>query len=94
VEDYLPNGLEAKIQRGKDTKRKNQKSSNIQYRMSDILLDFLEKIAYKFQLFYMRPKRTIEKVSQGRVLFHPRDCSGRVIREYNDRVKEQESGRV
>ncbi len=94
VSKFLPNCLDAKILRYKDVKRKDQKSPNIQYPISNIFLNFLEKNAYKFQLAYMKPKKTIEKVSQGRVLFHPRDYSGWVMREYYDRVKERESGRV
>lgn len=88
VSKFLPNCLDIKTLEYKDIKRKNQKSPNIQYLISNFFLNFFEKIAYKFQLAYMRPKRTIEKVGPGRVLFHPSDCSGWVLKKYYKRLEE------
>lgn len=50
------------------------------------ILDFLEKIAFQFQLAYMKPKKTIEKVSPHRALFHPQDISSWVLTEYQKRL--------
>ena len=76
VKDYLPNAVKMK------SKVKSQKSK---VKSQNDLFNFLEKIIYKFQLAYMKPRRTIEKIEESRVLFHPRDCSGWVMREYKRR---------
>lgn len=82
VKKFLINFLESKRLKNNDIKRKKQD-------IFDIFFNFLEKIAFKFQLLYMKPRKTIEKVEAGRVLFHPQDCSGWVLKEYYNRVKEQ-----
>lgn len=78
---YLPNGIDTKMLEYYGIKRRKGKSLNI-------CLDFLETIAYKIQLVYMKPRKTVERVSENRAFFHPEDCSGWVMGEYNDRVKE------
>ena len=87
AKEYLPNGLDTKILGYDDIKRKREKSPNIpisQY--LNIILDFLEKLAYKSQLWYMRQKRTVEKIEPSRAFFHPGDCRERVLKEYNKRI--------
>lgn len=46
----------------------------------------LEKLAYKIQLWYMKPKMTTEKVSLHSAFFHPRDTSRLVMRQYHRRL--------
>lgn len=71
-------------------KNKNEKIQikNIKSRKSLAEIgNFFEKAAFKFQLAYMKSRRTIEKTETGRVLFHPEDCMGWVMREYSERLK-------
>jgi len=51
------------------------------------LLNGLEKMAMVFQLKYMARRRTTEKISPGRILFHPEDKSRWVMGEYERRLK-------
>lgn len=83
VKKFLINFLEPKRLKNKDIRRKKQD-------IFDLFFNFLEKIAFKFQLFYMKPRKTVEKVEAGRVLFHPQDCSGWVMKKYNDRIRRSE----
>ena len=83
VKKFLINFLEPKRLKNKDIRRKKQD-------IFDLFFNFLEKIAFKFQLYYMKPRKTIEKVEAGRVLFHPQDCSGWVMKKYNDRIRRSE----
>jgi len=83
VKKFLINFLEPKRLKNKDIRRKKKD-------IFDLFFNFLEKIAFKFQLFYMKPRKTVEKVEAGRVLFHPQDCSGWVMKKYNDRIRRSE----
>jgi hypothetical protein len=49
--------------------------------------DFLEKIAYKVQLLYMRSRKTTEKVESYRAFFHPREGSRWVLAAYSLRLR-------
>ena len=51
------------------------------------ILRQLEKLAYQLQKKYMAPRRTTEVVEEGRVLFHPQDCSQKIMLEYKKRLK-------
>lgn len=48
--------------------------------------NFLELLAKKLQLWYMKKKRTIEKVSGKRAFFHPQDCTNLVLKEYKKKL--------
>lgn len=77
---YLPNGI--------DTRCNKEKAHNIlisQY--LNIVLDTLELIAFKLQYFYMKKRITRETVEKGRIMFHPRDTSTWVLKEFDKRVK-------
>lgn len=50
--------------------------------------DFLEKVAYRFQVWYMRTRRTKEKIEPYRAFFHPREGSQWVLEKYTRRLKE------
>ena len=61
--------------------------TNYKLERPNLFFDFLEKIAFKIQLAYMKPKMTTEKVSEGVAFFHPKDLSGWVMGKYNERIK-------
>ena len=48
-------------------------------------LDFLDWVSHRFQLLYMRGRRTREVVERNRILFHPIDLSREILAAY--RVK-------
>ncbi len=50
------------------------------------LIDFLEKVAYKLQLKYMKKKKTSETTTPSIIRFHPQDLRQKVLDEYQRRV--------
>lgn len=76
VEKYLMNGIKTKEQRNQGTKKRKR-----------FLVGFFEKFAFRFQLFYMKSRRTTEVVELGRVRFHPEDCQRRILAEYKRKLK-------
>lgn len=77
VERYLPNGLELSYQRVNKAYQRNF------IPIIDSLFDLLEIVAFRFQLWYMKSKRTIEVVESHRVRFHPNDCRKWVLAKYH-----------
>lgn len=80
VKEYLPNAVLIE-----NLKFKKEK---VKVKFKNYFFDFLERIAFKIQLAYMKPKMTTEEVSEGAAFFHPEDCSGGVLRKYNEKLKE------
>ena len=83
VRKYLANSLDIKKLRYEDIKGEKKKNFLISQ-----FLNFLELIAYKIQLAYMRARRTSEIVEFHRVRFHPQDCRGRILKKYQEKLKE------
>lgn len=77
VKKYLPMAIEARLQKNDETKKKGNKFLNI-----------FEYLAYKCQLAYMKSRKTIEITQPHRILFHPHDCRGWILKEYNQRLNE------
>jgi len=50
-------------------------------------IDIFEKLAFKLQYFYMKPKKTNERVSFHQAFFHPKDLSDKVQKEFERRIK-------
>jgi len=82
VKKYLANSLDIKKLRDEDIKGEKKNFLISQF------LNFLEVIAYKIQIAYMRSRRTSEIVEPYRIRFHPQDCRGWVIEEYKKRLEE------
>ena len=57
-------------------------SCKFSFKILNFVFDFLEKLAFKIQFAYMRPKMTKEKVAEGFAFFHPKDVSRRVLEKY------------
>lgn len=72
---YLPGAIE----------RKNIHPAVIRQRRLNIL-DLIDKLAYRFQYHYMRPRITRETVEYLRVFFHPRDTRKRVEEKFFRRI--------
>lgn len=51
------------------------------------LFNFLELLFKKFQLFYMKPRRTTEVIRDGYLRFHPKDARIFILKEYQKRLK-------
>lgn len=81
---YLPNGLDIRILRYYDIKKKKKKSLNISIAQS---LSIFERLARHFQLWYMRKRRTTEVVSEGVIRFHPQDARVWILREFQKRLQ-------
>lgn len=86
VKEYLPNIIDTRILGYYDT-RCNKKAHNILISQYRNIIDILELLAYKLQYFYMKKRLTRETVEKGRIMFHPRDTSQWVLKEFDKRVK-------
>jgi len=51
------------------------------------LVDLLDYLAFLFQLWYMKPHRTREKVGRGMAFFHPRDTRSMINTGWRDSIK-------
>lgn len=69
VFDYWPSVM------SKEKIRYSYKHSNI------TRLGFIEKLLYKLQLMYMKPKITSEKITITRAIFHPTDLSAEILKK-------------
>ena len=92
VREWLANSIEkSKIKNQKSKMHiKNKKERKRRWLDGYIVgwLDSLEKGLMKLQLKYMERRRTTEKISPGRILFHPEDKGEWVMREFKKRIKE------
>ncbi|MBN1263390.1 MAG: hypothetical protein JW991_03455 [Candidatus Pacebacteria bacterium] len=79
---FLANGASF---RGNSPSGDEAKKKQKQIRL-DALLFPLEKIAFWFQLAYMRPKRGSEKIEPKRALFHPEDVRDWLKKKYRRRL--------
>lgn len=64
---------------------------NIEYRKSQnpysIIYTPVENFLRSFQLWYMRPKITSEKIGEHQLFFHPQNTQERILKEYQKRLK-------
>jgi len=51
------------------------------------ILTQLDYLAYRLQLWYMKPKMTTERVGRHHAFFHPRPTGEIVLKEFNRRLK-------
>lgn len=83
---YLPNGIK-QTKNTSEVIRQLADSNTSEVEWEKKLLDFLEKLAYHFQLKYMRQKKTTEQISPHSAFFHPQDQGGKILKEYKKRLK-------
>lgn len=80
VKDYLPNTIISyNIEQITDKRKQTVIIRNI--------LDILEKILRNLQVWYMRKKITREIIQNGRAFFHPTDVAGKIIMQYERKIK-------
>lgn len=84
VRKFLPNGIDIKILRYKDTKSKEKKSPNI---LISQYLSILNWLAKHLQLLYMKRHRTHEFVTDHCLFFHPKDYTQDILSAFEQRVK-------
>ena len=85
IKDYLTNGIDTKILRYYDTKRRENNKSFLSILVSQYL-NIMENLVKKLQLWYMRQRRTTEMISDGVIRFHPQDARKWILKEYNSRL--------
>ncbi|OGG31160.1 hypothetical protein A3I51_00470 [Candidatus Gottesmanbacteria bacterium RIFCSPLOWO2_02_FULL_38_8] len=54
--------------------------------LTSVFFNFLEYCANKFQLFYMRSRRTTEVIRDGFLRFHPHDARKRILKSYKNNL--------
>jgi hypothetical protein len=96
VEKYLPNVIKFKVQSSKSKIIvQNSKLFSFLILLCNFsffifLFSFIERFVYRLQLNYMKSKRTTEIVEPYRIRFHPQDCRGWIMVEYQKRLKKLE----
>ncbi len=81
---FLPNwvGKEWKKENGKWKIKKN----NSQFSILNSQFNFIEILAKKIQLWYMKQPEGLERIEDGALYFHPTDCRQKVLTEYKKRL--------
>lgn len=85
VEKYLPNAWK-KVIKQIATKKLRDKNS-FYHNIITQLLNYFEIFLKKFQLMYMRNRRTTEIISDGVIRFHPKDARKWVLKEYQEKLE-------
>jgi hypothetical protein len=76
VKKYLPNALPGSFF------RVHSSNDLLICRSFNLLISFLNKIAFRLQYCYMKSKITSEKISLTQAFFHPKDLRLKVLKEY------------
>lgn len=86
VKKFLPHTL-----KGLTLKGRSEGADNFAWlktkQKDQTLLVLINRLAYQFQLWYMKPKITTEKVSLHSAFFHPRPTGKIIMKEYQKRLK-------
>lgn len=82
VKEYLPNSI-----RNVKCPLQGKQMSNVKSKgQNSKLYILLEKFLRRIQLYYMSKHRTKEKISEEIIMFHPKDKTEFVLKEYNRKV--------
>ncbi len=88
--DFLPNwrGSLSSESGGIEYKSKRrQKEHNFNPIFLDSLLNFLEQLAKKFQLWYMKSPKGMERIGDGVLYFHPNDIRAEILSDYIQKLR-------
>lgn len=83
VKKYLPNGIDIRILRYYDIKRKKERAPNILISQS---LNIFNAFAKHLQLWYMRRHRTSETITDHYLAFHPKDYTNDILAALEKRM--------
>ncbi|MBI4990527.1 hypothetical protein HZB96_00355 [Candidatus Gottesmanbacteria bacterium] len=88
VRRYLPNAYQKLVmgKSGKDTSDGGEASTSTPPRWRKQEPPMVEELAKRFQLWYMRNRRTKEVIKEGIIRFHPQDAREWVMKEYRRRI--------
>lgn len=86
VSKFLPNGVKISTKYKVQSTKLGRKHSISQY--PNILISFLDRLAFFLQYLYMKPKITGEKISLEQAFFHPRNLGSDVQEMLEERLKE------
>ncbi|MFC1727172.1 hypothetical protein ACFL0Y_01490 [Patescibacteria group bacterium] len=81
IKKFLPNWEPA----NNSFQEKANSQSKIYFKLG--VLDSLESLVRRFQLGYMAQRKTSEITDPGRILFHPQDVRGLILKKYQTRLK-------
>lgn len=91
VSNFLPNAKNSskfkslpRACRGVQNSKFGRNHSISQY--LNILISFLDIIAFKLQYFYMKPKKTNERITLHQAFFHPQNLQEKTQAEYEKRI--------
>lgn len=62
------------------------KSHNTKYIIHNTILNIFEKIAKKFQLWYMKSPKGMERIEDGALYFHPKDCRKEILAKFKLKI--------
>jgi len=80
IKKYLPNWAVSSQFKVHSSHREKQSTTNLQ-------LSTVETFLEKFQLWYMRPKVTTEKIGGKQLFFHPKRTQGQVLASFHKKIK-------
>ncbi|MCL5090456.1 MAG: hypothetical protein M1514_00425, partial [Patescibacteria group bacterium] len=78
VREYLPNAIQ------------NFKFLIFNFKSNSLILNFLNvlnKVAFRLQYHYMKPRVTTEKISLTQAFFHPNNLQEKILNEYEERCQ-------
>ncbi len=75
VKKLLPNAI--------TTNNKEQITKN---KKTNIFVDLIEELSKRFQLWYMRKRRTTEVIKEGVIRFHPQDARTWIMDRYSSKI--------
>ncbi len=89
VRKYLPNSYQELVlkENDKDTSDGGEATTSTPPRWRKQEAPMVEEIAKRFQLWYMRNRRTSEVIKDGIIRFHPQDAREWVMEKYKKRIK-------
>jgi hypothetical protein len=85
VKEHLPNGIKNLEPRTKNKGNMAKSKKSPKFNVLSSIFLFLEKLAYRFQVRYMKSKKTNEDVSPSFAFFHPQDQTISTLKLYKNK---------
>ncbi len=86
---FLPNWIGNNVLSSKYyvSREKGKNSHNTKYIIPNTVLNVLEKLAKKLQLKIMQQPQGMERIEDGALYFHPKDCRLKVLSKYEGKLR-------